>query len=154
MADRKIVPVMLGRPRSGADNIFATRPPIIRVHVSCDKEWSCQSNNIPFHSDECFDALLDTGADATSIDSMLTQHIGAEATRRGVVHGLEGSQMFVGTRIQVIIPVANVVFCDSASIHDFRGNGTPWDLILGRSFLHHCKMQVDVIAHVPSVMPG
>ena len=59
----KIIPVMLGRPRSGADNIFATRPPIIHVHLAYDKTWNCQSEGLPHHTTSNFDALLDTGAD-------------------------------------------------------------------------------------------
>jgi hypothetical protein len=121
----KIIPVMLGRPRSGADNAFATRPPIIGVHVAYDKLWNCRSEYIPNHSTDCFDALLDTGADGTSIDAMLAKVIGAEATRRAVVHGHQGSRVFAGTRIQIVIPTADVVFCDNAVIHDFRAQGDP-----------------------------
>jgi Retroviral aspartyl protease len=134
---------MLGRPRSGAANIYATRPPIIHIYVAYDKTWNCRSDGLPNHSAQSFDALLDTGADGTSIDSMLATQIGAETTKRAVVHGHTGNQIFSGTRVQIVIPTAQVVFCDDAVINDFRGAGSPWDAILGRSFLHHCKMQVD-----------
>ena len=74
---------------------------------------------------------------------MLATHIGAEETKRAVVHSHTGNQVFSGTRIQIVIPTAQVVFCDSAVINDFRGTGSPRDVILGRSFLRHCKMQID-----------
>lgn len=135
---RLSIPIVLGPPRQGAPNDFSARPPLAFVHLSIDVNdpW----NN---HSQKGYCALIDTGADATAIDSIAASAIGAQPIGTANIHGWKGAETRVDlVRVSVVFPVG-AIFTTTASIRDFRGDGQPFDLILGRNFLRNCVLTSD-----------
>jgi Aspartyl protease len=140
MAGAKKIDVILGPPDGGS---FATRPPLIIVGLAADPAWT-PGEGWPSSNERAYRALLDTGADFCSIDPMVAGKIGADVKENGDVNVFGGPTKCLGrASVQVLLPSALQVYETRFSILDFRGVGQPWDAILGRNFLRHCRLVVD-----------
>jgi hypothetical protein len=137
------IPVSLGQCRAGAVDDFAGCPPVASVHIAADSHWDTSKGSLPEHNGKIYLALIDTGAESTFIDAAVAAEIDAKPTRYAKVHGIGEPSAAQGTDIQVIFPGSNLVFKESAAIQDFRGSGNAWGLVLGRSFLQHCRFLLD-----------
>ena len=141
MAEAKIIDVFLGPPDFGD---FARRPPLITVHLAADPAWTPQKEDWPIFNGKTYRAMLDTGADFCSVDQMVAGEISAHVEGNGNVNVFGGPAKISGrARVQVILPSASQVYETRFAIMDFRGVGQPWDAILGRNFLRHCRLIVD-----------
>lgn len=136
--------VRLGQPRHGRPKDSASCPPIIDVFIACDTDPTTETTYWPDHNGVQYAALLDTGADLTAIDEQLAREIGITPYRQSVLHGLDVSNKEVGVaRVHIILPVQDVVFSDDAYFTSLRATGHSFDIILGRTFLRHCRFSVD-----------
>jgi hypothetical protein len=141
MAQEKTINVILGPPNMSG---FARRPPLIMVHLAADPTWTTQKGEWPTFNGKIYRALLDTGADACYVDPMVAAQIAADIKENGDVNVFGGPTKCLGRAcVQVILPSASQVYQTRFAITDFRGTGQPWDAILGRNFLRHCRFVVD-----------
>jgi len=88
-------------------------------------------------------AMIDTGAEGTFIDSAAAAEIGAKSTHKARVHGMNVTTQAQGTDIQILFPASNLTFRTKAVFADFRGQGNCFDLIIGRTFLQHCRLSMN-----------
>jgi hypothetical protein len=141
MAETKPIPVFLGPPNEGS---FTSRPPLITVHLAADPEWSPQKEDWPIFNGKHYLAMLDTGADFCSVDPIVASEICARVEGNGHINVFGGAARISGrARMQLILPSASQVWETRFAILDFRGAGQPWDAILGRNFLRHCRFLAD-----------
>ena len=106
MAQTKEIPVILGPHRAGAKDGFATRPPLILVHLAADPDWSPESEAWPASNRKIYYALIDTGADACAIDEAAANEIGAPPTGNGsVAHGWLGAVSYTHLTLPTILRV-------------------------------------------------
>jgi hypothetical protein len=69
---------------------------------------------------------------------------GANVTENGDINVFGGLIKCLGRAVvQVYIPPALQTYETMFAIMDFRGAGQPWEAILGRNFLRHCRFVVD-----------
>ncbi len=141
MTGGKIIDVSLGPPAFGS---FADRPPLIAVGLAADPTWHQGKEEWPAFNGKAYGAMLDTGADFCAVDPAVVREIGAEVVGNGDVRVFGGPTKIIGrAQIQVILPSAAQVYETRFGIMDFRGAGQPFDVILGRNFLRHCRFEVD-----------
>jgi predicted aspartyl protease len=139
--DRRI-PLTLGRARQGTSSGFVGHPPVAAVHIGCDRSWTQSTSTLPEHNSKAYLALIDTGAEATVIDQAVAREIGAPGVGSAKVHTMGKDPIVVeGADIQVVLPRVNVVFAERAAILHLESQ--QFHLILGRSFLRHCRLVVD-----------
>ena len=143
MSDVRVIPVFLGPERAGQPRDFASRSPVTLVHVACDADWTVNSSVPPNHDGKPYRALIDTGAEGTFIDAQIAQEIGIVATKRAIVHGFDGSKEVPGADVQIVFPTPNIVFAERAAITSLQSAGQTFHVILGRSFLRHCRFSID-----------
>jgi hypothetical protein len=140
---RMFIPVRLGRCRSSGTDDFTGRPPVVRVHIAADSAWNANRTTLPAHNRKTYVAMIDTGAEATAIDTSAAVEVHAQAKHRATVHAMNATTSVPGADVQIIFPSHNLVFAARAAVINIRGVGNNWDLILGRSFLQYCHLQVD-----------
>ena len=143
MSDERVIPVFLGLARAGQDADFAGTPPIVHVYVAADTKWQSSKGTLPTHNGIAYRALLDTGAEATIIDPDVAQQVDAPIRGEAIIHGFNQTHRANAADIQIVFPKINVVFSSRAAITSVRQVGQTFDLILGRSFLQHCRFEVD-----------
>lgn len=142
MSPANNIPVVLGSPRAGSAADFAGRPPLTAVHIAAAEAWD--GITMPTHDGLHYAALIDTGAESTAIDELVARKLGAATLGHAKVHGWKGTASDAEiVRVQIVFPTVNAVFAAAAAVRDFRGDGQPWDVILGRSFLANCLLTVD-----------
>jgi predicted aspartyl protease len=135
------IDVILGPPETGG---FVRRPPLILVHLAADPAWNPGIGVWPTHNGKSYFALLDTGADFCAIDAAAASEIGAELKGNGSVRSFGEATRYASNALtQVLLPSAGQVYEARFSVMDFRGAQQPWDVILGRNFLRHCRFVVD-----------
>lgn len=137
------LPIKKGNARIGSGSQFIDCPPIIEVHVSAEPNWSAQSGKPPAHNGILYSALIDTGAEGIAISIELAKAIGAVSSSKALLHGFGGTQELNGANIHIFIPMQNIVHSTRAVISDLKSAGHTFTLILGRSFLEHCRLVVD-----------
>jgi len=144
MAKRKqIIKVWLGGPVRASGAEFTYRPPLVSVHIASDETWSIESGVLPSHSTKRYSALIDTGADYCALDPSVSEEIGARSAGSGLMHNWVGTdEKVVFVQIQIVIR-PSVGFDAQAALKDFRSQGQPWDVVLGRDFLRYCRLYVD-----------
>lgn len=132
----RLIPVIFGEPPSGSARDFVGCPPITPVHIAAGDAD---------HDGTIYSALIDTGADVVVIDDSVARRIGATLTGNGVARGFGPTRSGVQrTRITITFPSANFSFeAPNAGVLDFRVGGSTFDLVLGRSFLKHCRLNLD-----------
>lgn len=140
---QKQIPVALSKPRLGSGDSFVDCAPIINVHVACDAAWSIHASIAPTHNGKLYGALIDTGAEDTVISEKLAADIGVARSNSAILHGFDGKQTVEGAMIQVLIPCQNIVFAGRAAITDLQQAGHMFSIVLGRSFLEHCRLEID-----------
>ena len=114
------------------------------VRIGADPNWSHGSGALPELSPQIYKALIDTGAEGTIIDELVAADVGATASHTVTVSSFQGPPHGSGgATIQLLLPGANVVFSGGAALLPLRSEGAMFDLILGRSFLAHCRFVVD-----------
>ena len=141
--DRRRIPIKLGARRTGQGSEFVDCPPIIEVHVSCERDWNLSCGRPPKHDGTRYAALVDSGAERTAISSVVASQIGLSLSANAVVHGLSGTQTFGAGDIHVFIPDQNIAFSERAAVCDLQTAGHMFSIVLGRSFLEHCRLEVD-----------
>ncbi|MBU1236014.1 MAG: retropepsin-like domain-containing protein [Gammaproteobacteria bacterium] len=139
----RAIPVHLGPRRTNQGPSFVDCPPVIDVHLSSEKDWSDDSGAIPKHDGRTHAALIDTGAENVFISSELALELSFVGTSKATVHGFGDTQKVGATDIHIIIPSQNIVFTSRAAITDLGLAGHTFSLVLGRSFLRHCRLEVD-----------
>ena len=135
--------VVLGTRRIAQGSLFVDCPPVLSVHVGCDQEWSIAAAKPPQHNGIRYAALIDTGAEATVISEETAVAIGAVKAASAIVHGFGGTKTVEAADIQVFIPSQNIVFASRAAISGSIADGHTFSVALGRSFLEHCRLEVD-----------
>ena len=138
------LPIMRGTPIAGAVASFINCPPVTHLYLAADPDWTPESARSPKHNGRIYLALIDTGSDAVAIRPEVALAIGAKLTGNGVSHGIGGSHSGVErASVQVIFPAANVIFHSDAAVVPLAGDARSFDLILGRTFLKHCRLYID-----------
>ncbi len=140
---QRIIPIRFGPRRTIQDTEFVDCPPVIDVHISVEREWSTSAGILPKHNGLTYAALIDTGAEATIISSELASTIGAIQTSKATIHGFDGTQEISSTDVHIVIPSQNIVFSARAGISSLTSAGHTFSLVLGRSFLQHCRLEVE-----------
>ena len=143
MSDERVIPVFLGPARARQPSNFTARAPVTHVYVACDADWTVDSGVLPKHNGTAYRALLDTGSESTSIDAQVAQEIGVVDTVRARVHGLDGSKEVDAANVQIVFPALNIVFSERAVFTLLQSSGQTFHVILGRSFLRHCRFSVN-----------
>ena len=132
------IQVFLGQPRPGSPANFVGRPPIAEVLLAPGPA------DDPIPSPKVYYALIDTGSDYTAIDGLAAAEIGAETIGRASVRAMGAEYSEVSAvNVEVIFPGPQFAFSTRAAVLDLRGAGQSFDLILGRSFLQHCRLVSD-----------
>jgi len=139
----RAIPVRLGPRRVNQDGEFVDRPPLIDVCVSCEASWSTATARLPQHNGIMYPALIDTGSEATAISREIALAIGASQSSPAVLHGFSGKQQCEAVDIHIVVPSQNLVFSSRAAVTDLSSAGHTFSIVLGRSFLQHCRFTVE-----------
>lgn len=139
----RIIPIRLGHRRTNQDTKFVDCPPVTEVHVSVESGWNSASGITPKHNGLLYPALVDTGAESTTISTELAAQIGCSPTSKATMHGFGGTQEVQSADIHIVIPSQNIVFSCRAAISPLGLAGHTFAVVLGRSFLQHCRLEVD-----------
>ncbi len=137
------IPIKLGERRINQGSLLVDCPPVICINVASDKNWSIGGKSLPSHNGKIYQALIDTGSEGTAISPELSKDINATPTTEATLHGFNKKQKVDGTQIQIIIPKLKIVFACQAVISDLNNAGHNFSIVLGRSFLEHCKLELD-----------
>ena len=131
------IPVLLAPPRSGAPDNFVSRAPATVVHVAC--------GDTSTHNGKSYYAMIDTGADSSAIDPSVAEATGAVLFGSGIAHGFGTPQATVkAANVSIIFPTINLTYhCPRIAVMDFHMAQQPWDILLGRDFLKHCRFELD-----------
>jgi Aspartyl protease len=140
------ITVLFSEPLGGVAPSFATCPPVIYVRLAADPHWNPKPGSTPkYDRNAIYRAMIDTGTDDVAIRPAVALAIGAHLMGNGVGHGVGGSISGIKcASVQILMPTINVIFhAPKAAVMDLAGDARSFDLILGRSFLRHCRLCLD-----------
>jgi predicted aspartyl protease len=143
MGEEYVITVLNGPPREGQLTDFAAISPVISVWVACDADWTPESPILPKHNAVRYMALLDTGSEGIAVDARIAKDIGVAATERAIVHGLNESKEVDAANVQIVLCGHNIVISGRVAITSLGGAGHTFGVVLGRSFLRHCRFSVN-----------
>lgn len=144
MDGKRIITVFPAPAPRGQPDDFASRPPIIYVYIACDDNWRVDSAVLPKHTRKVYRAMLDTGASGTSIDDQVADKLGIIPTdERAKLTGFNKVEEAKVANIQIIIPTHNIVLAERATLPKLQSIGQQFHVVLGRTFLRHCRFTVD-----------
>lgn len=140
---QRIIPIRFGLRRTNQGSEFVDCPPVVDVYISGEANWSAATGRRPLHNGKTYAALIDTGAEAAVLSKEIALAVGAAETSKAKIHGFDGTQEIASTDIHLIIPSQNIVYSSRAAVSDLTSAGHTFSLVLGRSFLQHCRLIAD-----------
>lgn len=128
-------------PGSAPANMFVGAEPCIEVGFFFDQRFLDRETNKISHDRAV--ALIDTGADGIFVSPHLIKKYNCPVAEGGhdmSINGVPGAKAHRGS----LVILENLRVIDLYVIaKDFRAEGKPFDIVLGRRFLQFCKLTWD-----------
>ncbi len=124
-------------------NLLEERGAVIGVDIGYDPTYKTEDKAPPTPGIKTVTALIDTGADQSCIDDGLAAKLGLQVIDRLPLGGVHGVQLVNIYNAQVHVPRLKFTAYGPFAGVDLTAGGSPFEALLGRTFLRHFSLAYD-----------